>query len=338
MNKPKHPASPPSFPSLVQTFFAEHLTQQRAMSPCTVAAYRDTFMLFLNFSQTRLGRSPAAMTMTDITPELILAFLDHLEQERHNAVRSRNARLAALRAFLKFAAHRDVSSLHIIERALGVPMKRFERPMLGFLSLDEMREVIGPPGSTWLSQRDHLLFGLIYNTGARVSEIIGVRVADVVLNVAACVHLRGKGRKQRSLPLWRSTIKEIRSWLKLNPQFTPTSALLPNRNGEAMTRDNVAKRLTLAVEKAAKNDPELTKRHISPHSIRHTTAMHMLQSGAGTDVIALWLGHESPTTTHHYVEADLRMKERTLARLQEPNSKITRYHAPDSLLEFLKTL
>jgi len=338
MNKPKHPASSPSFPSLVQTFFAEHLTQQRAMSPCTVAAYRDTFMLFLNFSQTRLGRSPAAMTMTDITPELILAFLDHLEQERHNAVRSRNARLAALRAFLKFAAHRDVSSLHVIERALGVPMKRFERPMLGFLSLDEMREVIGPPGSTWLSQRDHLLFGLIYNTGARVSEIIGVRVADVVLNVAACVHLRGKGRKQRSLPLWRSTIKEIRSWLKLNPQFTPTSALLPNRNGEAMTRDNVAKRLTLAVEKAAKNDPELTKRHISPHSIRHTTAMHMLQSGAGTDVIALWLGHESPTTTHHYVEADLRMKERTLARLQEPNSKITRYHAPDSLLEFLKTL
>ena len=295
-------------------------------------------MLFLNFSQTRLGRSPAAMTMTDITPELILAFLDHLEQERHNAVRSRNARLAALRAFLKFAAHRDVSSLHVIERALGVPMKRFERPMLGFLSLDEMRAVIGPPGSTWLSQRDHLLFGLIYNTGARVSEIIGVRVADVVLDAAACVHLRGKGRKQRSLPLWRSTVKEIRSWLKLNPQFTPTSALLPNRNGEAMTRDNVAKRLALAVEKAAKNDPELTKRHISPHSIRHTTAMHMLQSGAGTDVIALWLGHENPTTTHHYVEADLRMKERTLARLQEPNSKITRYHAPDSLLEFLKTL
>ena len=327
----------PSFAALVQTFFAEHL-QQRAMSPCTVAAYRDTFMLFLNFSQTRLGRSPAAMTMTDITPELILAFLDHLEQERHNAVRSRNARLAALRAFLKFAAHRDVSSLHVIERALGVPMKRFERPMLGFLSLDEMRAVIGPPGSTWLSQRDHLLFGLIYNTGARVSEIIGVRVADVVLDAAACVHLRGKGRKQRSLPLWRSTVKEIRSWLKLNPQFTPTSALLPNRNGEAMTRDNVAKRLALAVEKAAKNDPELTKRHISPHSIRHTTAMHMLQSGAGTDVIALWLGHENPTTTHHYVEADLRMKERTLARLQEPNSKITRYHAPDSLLEFLKTL
>lgn len=338
MNKSKQPAPPPSFPSLVQTFFAEHLTQQRAMSPCTVAAYRDTFMLFLNFSQTRLGRTPAEMALTDITPELILAFLDHLEQERHNAVRSRNARLAALRAFLKFAAHRDVTSLHAIERALGVPMKRFERPMLGFLSLDEMLAVIGPPGSTWLSQRDHLLLGLIYNTGARVSEIIGVRVADVVLDAAACIHLRGKGRKQRSLPLWRSTVKEVRAWLKLNPQLDATSALLPNRDGAAMTRDNVAKRLALAVEKAAKNSPELTKRHISPHTIRHTTAMHLLQSGAGTDVIALWLGHESPTTTHHYVEADLRMKEKALARLQEPNSEIKRYRAPDSLLEFLKTL
>src|SRR5664279_2752009 len=224
MNKPKHPASSPSFPSLVQTFFAEHLTQQRAMSPCTVAAYRDTFMLFLNFSQTRLGRSPAAMTLTDITPELILAFLDHLEQERHNAVRSRNARLAALRSFLKFASHRDVASLHVIERALGVPMKRFERPMLGFMSREEMLAVIGTLGISWISQRDHLLLGMLYNTGARVSEIIGVRVADVVLDGAACVHLRGKGRKQRSVPLWRSTVKEIRACLEINPQLLPTSA------------------------------------------------------------------------------------------------------------------
>src|SRR5664279_5853304 len=254
-SQPQRTEPAPSFPALVQMFLTQYLVEQRALSQQTVAAYRDTFRLFLGFTQKHLGKPSTALLMADITPELILAFLDHLEHERHNCVRSRNARLAALRAFLKFAAHRDVSSLHIIERALGVPMKRFERPMLGFLSLDEMRAVIGPPGSTWLSQRDHLLFGLIYNTGARVSEIIGVRVADVVLDAAACVHLRGKGRKQRSLPLWQSTIKEIRRWLKLNPQFTPTSPLLPSRNGEAMTRDNVAKRLALAVEKAAKNDP-----------------------------------------------------------------------------------
>ena len=331
-------AAPPTFPALVQAFFAEHLTQQRALSPCTVAAYRDTFMLFLDFASTRCAGSPATMKLADITPELILAFLDHLEQERHNAVRSRNARLAALRSFLKFAAHRDVASLHTIERALGVPMKRFERPMLEFLSREEMLAVIGTPSSSWISQRDHLLLRVLYNTGARVSEIIGVRLSDVVLNAAACVHLHGKGRKQRSLPLWRSTVKAVRAWLKLNPQLASTAALLPNRDGEAMTRDNVAKRLALAVKKATKINAELAKRHISPHTIRRTTAMHLLQSGAGIDVIALWLGHESPTTTHQYVEADLTMKDRALARLQEPDSNIRRYRAPDSLMEFLKTL
>jgi site-specific recombinase XerD len=328
----------PSFPALVQAFFAEHLTQQRALSPRTVAAYRDAFMLFLGFIQAQHAKSPATVKLTDITPELILDFLDHLEHERHNTVRSRNARLAALRAFLKFAAHRDVSALHVIERSLGVPAKRFERPMLGFLSREEMIAVIGVAGRSWLSQRDHLLLGLLYNTGARVSEIIGVRVADVVLDDAACVHLCGKGRKQRSVPLWRSTVKEIRAWLKLNTHLGPTSALLPNRNGEVMTRSNVTQRLAISVRAAAENNPTLTKRPISPHTIRHTTAMHLLQSGVDISVIALWLGHESPTTTHNYVEADLAMKDRALARLQGPKAKMRRYRASDSLLEFLKGL
>jgi site-specific recombinase XerD len=331
-------AAAPSFPALVQAFFAEHLTQQRAMSARTVATYRDAFMLFLDFVQAHCAKSPAVLKLTDITPELILAFLDHLEHERHNTVRSRNARLAALRAFLKFAAHRDVTSLHVIERSLGVPMKRFERPMLKFLAREQMLAVIGQPGSSWLSQRDHLLLGLLYNTGARVSEIIGIHVADVVLDGAACVHLAGKGRKQRSVPLWRSTVREIRSWLKRNPQLHAISALLPNRNGEAMTRSNVTQRLAIAVRVAAKSNVGLTQQRISPHTIRHSTAMHLLQSGVDISVIALWLGHESPTTTHHYVEADLAMKDRALARLKEPQTKMRRYHAPNSLLEFLKAL
>ncbi len=233
---------------------------------------------------------------------------------------------------------RDVSSLHIIEQALGVPVKRFERPMLGFLSREEMLAVIGSPGKTWISQRDHLLFGLMYNTGARVSEIIGVRMEDVILDGAACVHLMGKGRKRRSLPLWNTTVKEVRAWRKLNPQLGANSALLPNRNSVAMTRDNVAKRLDIAVQTAAMSIPELTNRQISPHCIRHTTAMHMLQSGSSIEEIALWLGHESPATTHQYVEASLAMKEKALARLQEPDSKIWRYHATDELFEFLRTL
>ena len=338
MNSPKSLAAQPTFPALVQAFFGEYLIQQRALSPNTIATYRDAFMLFLDFAQAHCAKEPTAITLADITPELILAFLDHLEQERHNTVRSRNARLAALRAFLKFASHRDVASMQIIERALGVPMKRFERPMLGFLSREEMLTVIGTPDNSWISQRDHLLLTLLYNTGARVSEIIGVRLSDVVLDGIAFVHLRGKGRKQRSVPLWRSTAKEIRAWLKLNPQFNSSSALLPNRDGEAMTRDNVTKRLALAVGAATKVDAGLANHTISPHTIRHSTAMALLQSGADVSEIALWLGHESPTTTHHYVEADLAMKERALARLQEPGNKIPRYRAPDSLLEFLRSL
>jgi integrase/recombinase XerD len=330
--------APPSFATLVQAFFTEHLTQQRALSARTVAAYRDAFLLFLDFAQARLHKAPTAMRLADLTPTLILAFLDHLESERHNAVRSRNARLAALRTFLKFAARRDVTALHIVEQALGVPMKRFERPMLGYLTREEMLAVIGKPGMGWISQRDGLLLALLYNTGARVSEVIGVKLADVVLDPAACVHLHGKGRKQRSVPLWRSTVRLIRAWLRLNPELGPASALLPNRGGQAMTRSNVTQRLALAVQAAARSMPSLAGRAISPHTLRHSTAMHLLQSGVDISVIALWLGHESPTTTHQYVEADLAMKEKALSRLQDPNIAAGRFRADDSLLDFLKTL
>ena len=335
----KQPKPAPSFPALVQAFFAEHLSQQRALSPQTIAAYRDAFMLFLGFAEAHLCRSPAKITVADITPDLIMGFLDHLERERHNSVRSRNARLAALRSFLKFAAHRDVSSLQVIERALGVPAKRFERPMLGYLSRQQMLAVIGTPDGTWIGQRDHALLLLLYNTGARVSEIVGVKVSEVVLDEgAACVHLHGKGRKQRSVPLWRSTVRAIRAWLRRNPQFDSDSPLLPNRNGQPMSRWNVTQRLDQAVHLAAESSPDLATRQISPHTIRHTTAMHLLQAGVDISVIALWLGHESPATTHQYVEADLAMKERALARLREPEAKLRRYRAPDSLINFLRTL
>lgn len=337
MSKPIKSAAP-SFPALLQRFFSQYLVEQRALSPRTVAAYRDSFILFLGFAQQRLAKSPTKLNMADITPELILAFLEHLERERHNTVRSRNARLAALRAFLKFAAHYDLTSLQLIERALAVPMKRFEQPMLGFLSREEMQALLADPGTTWTSQRDHLLLAMLYNTGARVSEIIAVKLADVVLDGAACVHLHGKGRKQRAVPLWKSTAQEIRAWLRRNPQLTTNAALLPNRDGAAMTRSNVAQRLRLMVAAAAKTTSSLAKRIVGPHCVRHTSAMHLLQSGVDISVIALWLGHERPTTTHMYVEADLAMKDRALARLQAPHSTMHRYRAPDGLLRFLKTL
>lgn len=329
---------PPSFASLVQQFFTEYLVAQRAVSPRTVACYRDALMLFLDFSSQRLKKAPTSLKLDDIQPELVLAFLDHLEHERHNAVRSRNLRLTALRAFLKFAGRRDVASLHVIERALAVPMKRFERPILGFLTRDEMLAVLGQPGDTWTSQRDHLLLAMLYNTGARVSEIIGVQVADVVLDGGACVHLHGKGRKQRSVPLWHTTVAEVRAWLRLSPGLRGAAALLPNRDGQPMTRSNVVQRLELAVTRAATQVPGILNKRVSPHVLRHTTAMHLLQSGVPFNVIALWLGHESPTTTHRYVEADLAMKEKALARLDAPDTTLRRFKAPDSLMRFLQTL
>lgn len=329
---------PPSFASLVQQFFTDYLVAQRAVSPRTVACYRDALMLFLDFASRKLGKGSTALRLADIQPDLILAFLDHLEHERHNAVRSRNLRLTALRAFLKFAARRDVASLHAVERALAVPMKRFERPILGFLTREEMAAVLGQPGASWSSRRDHLLLAMLYNTGARVSEIIGVRVIDVVLDGGACVHLLGKGRKQRSVPLWSTTVVEIRAWLRLNPTLRGEAALLPNRDGQAMSRSNVAQRLEIAVTRAAVQQPSILKKQISPHTLRHTTAMHLLQSGVTFNVIALWLGHESTTTTHRYVEADLTMKQKALARLEAPDTKMRRFRARDSLMRFLQTL
>lgn len=336
--RPNRNGSPPSFPTLVQQFFAEYLISQRALSPRTVASYRDAMTLFLGYATKHLRKPPMAMQLMDITPELILKFLAHLELDRHNSVRSRNLRLTALRAFVKFAGRRDVTALHTIERVMAVPMKRFERPLLGHLTRPETIAVLGQPGTEWTSQRDHLLLSLLYNTGARVSEIVGVRVIDVVLDGAACVHLHGKGRKDRSVPLWKSTAAAIRSWLHANPQLRGSAALLPNRSGHPMTRCNVAQRLALAVDRAAVEQPSLKAKRVSPHSLRHTTAMHLLQSGVPFNVIALWLGHESTTTTHRYVEANLEMKEKALARLEAPDLKLRRFRPSDDLMKFLQAL
>jgi site-specific recombinase XerD len=314
------------------------MVQQRALSPCTVASYRDAFVLLLRFAEQRLRKQPTALQLADIDQSFLASFLDHLERDRHNSTRSRNIRLAAVRSFLKFAARRDVANLNVIQQALAVPMKRFDRPMVGFLSREQMLAVMDVSTATWLGQRDRLLVTLLYNTGARVSEIIGVRVADVVLGATSCIHLHGKGRKQRSLPLWKTTARDLRAWLRLNGRLSADSPLLPTREGKAMTRANASQRLKLAVKAATDRHPELARRSVSPHVIRHSTAMSLLQSGAEPSEIALWLGHESPSTTHMYVEADLKMKEQTLARLKPLDVKAARYRPPKALMQFLQSL
>jgi integrase/recombinase XerD len=333
------PTTGPSFAMLVQRFFAEHLNHHRAVSPRTVAAYRDTFRLLLQFAERHTGKSPSKLKLVDLDSKLVLAFLDHLEHDRKNGARSRNARLAALRSFLKYAAHHDLSALGVIERALAVPMKRFDRPMLGFLARQEVQAILDAPDTaTWAGQRDHALLTMLYNTGARVSEIIGLRVKSLILDASPAIHLTGKGRKQRTVPLWRSTVTVMRAWKRRMGATEDSAPLFPNRSGRAMSRSNVTQRLTLAVAAAAEQYPQLLARSISPHTFRHTTAMHLLQSGVDMAVIALWLGHESPSTTHMYIEADLAMKERALSRLQAPAKSAARYRAPDRLMQFLQGL
>jgi integrase/recombinase XerD len=331
-------SSSPSFPALVQEFFCQRLTAQRNASPETVASYRDTFCLLLAFAEDRLKKTPAEMEFADVDAPLVLDFLDHLESNRGNGVRTRNLRLTAIRSFMKFVSTRSPSVLVIVQRVLAIPAKRFDRSMVGFLSRDEIDAIIAAPDTdSWSGRRDHVLFAALYNTGARVSEIIGVRRRDLSLDRSPFVHLHGKGRKERSVPLWRTTRHALHQWLTQLPE-SPEQPIFPNRAGHAMSRSGVEERLESAVRSAAKTCPSLCNRRISPHTLRHTTAMHLLQSGVDITVIALWLGHESPTTTHLYVEADLQMKERALARVQPAKVGAGRYRPGDTLLAFLEGL
>lgn len=331
-------ANPAEFSALVQRFFAERLLQQQAVSSRTVAAYRDTFRLLLGYAERQCGKPPAKLALGDFDAELILGFLTHLEAERHNTVRSRNARLAAVRAFARYVAVQCPPALLLVQQILAIPMKRFDKPLLGFLSRDEVLALLtAPDPTTWYGLRDRLLLQLLYNTGARVSELIGIRIHDLELDVTPSVRLHGKGRKQRTVPLWKETVVEIRRWLQ-SASLQNDQPLLPNRWGNPMTRSNVAQRIALAVSTAMPQCRSLQGRTISPHTLRHTTAMHLLQAGVDLTVIALWLGHESPVTTHGYVEADLIMKERALAAIAPPEIQRTRYRPTDALLKFLQAL
>lgn len=323
---------------LLQAFFCQRLMQQRHASPRTVSAYRDAFRLLLRFAEAHIGKPVTQLSLADLDAPLVLAFLDDLETQRHNTVRSRNARLAAIRAFLHYAAVEEPTALPTIQQVLAIPMKRFDRPLVGFLSRPEMEAILQAPDShTWSGQRDRVLLTTLYNTGARVSEIIAVRRMDLEHEHGQALHLHGKGRKERVVPLWKRTSKLLRDWL---PRIGPAlqQPLFPNRFNQPMTRAGVASRLRLATRAATPRSPSLKGKRVSPHSVRHATAMHLLQAGVDITVIALWLGHESVETTHQYLEADLKMKEHALAALQPPAVATTRFKPSNALLAFLDGL
>lgn len=332
------PRRPPDFATLVRDFFCERLVNQQNVSPHTVAAYRDTIRLLLAFVRRHHRTSQDGMTLSHLDAPTVLAFLDDLETGRRNGVRTRNARRTAVRAFVTYASARDPTALPLARRVLAIPAKRFDRPVLGYLTRPEVEAVLAAPDrDDWSGRRDRALFTLMYNTGARVSEAIGLRRDHLRLGPSAAVRIHGKGRKERGVPLWKATATLLARWeTELDPD--PKSPLFPNRFGRPLSRSGVEERLDRAVAAAAVECPSLAGKPVSPHTLRHTTAMHLLQAGVDVTLIALWLGHESPETTHQYVEADIEMKHRILDKLDEPEVNAGRPRRTEPLLDFLDRL
>jgi len=323
---------------LLEAFFTDRLRRQAAASPNTVAAYRDAFRLLLHFAQERLHTPAAALPLRALDATLIGAFLEQLETRRRNGSRTRNARLAAIRSFFHFVAPQEPAHAAVIQRVLAIPQKRCDRRVVNCLTSPEVTAILAVPDQTqWMGRRDHLLLLLAVETGLRVSELVHLRVSDVVLGASSYLRCHGKGRKERLTPLSRRTAARLRRWLHERPAGA-TDPLFPARHGGALSRDAVARLLTKHTRVAAATCPALHTKIVSPHVLRHTTAVHLLQAGVDRAVIALILGHESIDTTQMYLDADLTAKERALALTAPTGVRAARFRPRDALLAFLEAL
>jgi integrase/recombinase XerD len=322
----------------LQAFFTERLARDKNASPHTVASYRDTLRLLLVFLAERTGTPPARAQIEDLDAPLISAFLDHLEHQRDNSIRSRNTRLAAIHSLFRFAALRHPEHAALIARVLAIPPKQHERAVVSFLDHDEVDALLAAPDtSRWIGRRDHTLLLVAIQTGLRVSELTALRCCDVHLGTGAHVRCLGKGRKQRCTPLTAQTVAVLRVWLA-ERGGQPDDPLFPTSRGRSLSRDAVALLVTKYAHAAQQRCPSISAKTITPHVLRHTTAMTLLRAGTDTSVIALWLGHEKTDTVQIYLHADLALKERALARTTPPGAAPGRYRPPDKLLAFLEAL
>ena len=327
-----------NFTALIEAFFTDRLIRQRQASPNTIASYRDSFCLLFKFAKTRLNKEPSTLTIEDLDAAFIGAFLNHIEKDRGNCARSRNVRLAAIHSFFKYIALQDPSHSSLIQRVLAIPTKRYERKLIGFLTKPEIEALLAAPDqSKWGGRRDRTLLHLAIQTGLRVSELICLTCKDIILDNGAHVRCKGKGRKERCTPLRKEVVVIIRSWLRERSGH-PNDPLFPNARGGFLSRDGVEYLLAKHVAVASQKCSSIQNKRISPHVLRHTAAMELLQHGVDITVIALWLGHESPETTQVYVQADMKMKEKALAKTASINVKPGRYQPGDQLLTFLKSL
>ena len=327
----------PLAPAL-QAYFTERLITQRSSSPETIAAYRHAFRLLLRFAQEQTGKHPFELDIDDLNAPLIGAFLKHLEEDRGNSPRTRNARLGAIHSFYRFAALEHPEHAHTIARVMAIPTKRHERNTVTYLDRDEIAALLAAPDKrTWLGRRDHALLALMIQTGVRVSELTGLHVGDVHLGTGAHIRVLGKGRKKRATTLTHETVKVLRAWLK-ERQGQPDEPLFPTRQGRPLSRYTVGVIVAKHTATAAISCPSLQGKHVTPHTLRHTNAMLLRDKGVDIATIALWLGHESTQTTHIYEHADPALKERAIARTAPLGTKPGRYRPTDALLAFLDGL
>jgi integrase/recombinase XerD len=322
----------------LQMFFTDRLIGQRQASPHTIAGYRDTFRLLLRFAAEQTGKQPSDLDLGDLDAPLVAGFLDHLEHDRGNSIRTRNHRLAAIHSLFGYAALRHPEHAASIQRVLAVPPKRFERNLITYLTDDEVDALLTACNrGTWTGRRDHAMWVLTIQTGLRISELTGLTCADVILGVGAHVHCIGKGRKERRTPLVPLTADVLDAWLD-ERGGAPDQPLFPTSTGRRLSRDAIERRLAHHTAAARQRCPSLTTKRVTAHTLRHTAAMRLLTAGVDITVIALWLGHEQIATTNIYLHADMAHKERAIARVTAPNTTPGRYQPADTLLAFLEAL
>ena len=326
------------FSELLQAFFTDRLMHQRQASPNTIASYRDTFRLLLQFAQQQTGKPPTKLTMEILEPAFLGAFLNHLEKDRGVCARSRNVRLAAIHSFFRFVAFTEPFFAALAQRVLAIPNKRFDRRPIEYLTRPEIEALLSAPDrATWGGRRDFNLLLVAAQTGLRISELVGLRCDDVVLGTGGSVRCQGKGRKERSTPLRKDVVVALRGWLR-ERLGSPADPLFPSARGGPLSRDGAERVLAKHVANAGKQCPTLAKKRISMHVLRHSVAMDLLQQGVDRSVIALWLGHESIETTEVYLHASMAMKEKALAKATPSKTRNGRYRPNDRLLAFLKGL
>jgi integrase/recombinase XerD len=322
----------------LQAFFTDRLTLQRQASEHTIAAYRDAIKMLIVFAAQRTGKNPSRLDIADLDAQTVGAFLNHLENERGNSVRTRNARLAAIHSLFGYASVRHPEHAADIARVLAIPPKRYDKALITYLTEDELTALLAAPDlATWTGRRDQAVLVLACQTGLRATELTSLAIADVHLGAGAHVSCLGKGRKQRITPLTPATVTVLRSWLAERGGL-PASPLFITRRGTPLSRDALERRIAKYTAIAAKTCPSLLEKKVSPHVLRHSAAMRLLSAGVDTSVIALWMGHENTATTQVYIHADLALKERAIARTAPQNTTPGRYQPPDDIMAFLDAL